>query len=89
LIASIPILGTVKDVLDVIPGIVPNLVNLPPGCQFAPRCRAMADYHLTICTEVEPQLLPIEAEHLSRCWLYQDHDGHTAPLKPVHQVDVK
>ncbi len=39
LIASIPVLGKVKDELDVIPGTVPNLINLPAGCQFAPRCR--------------------------------------------------
>lgn len=82
LMASIPVLGTVKEVLDVIPGSVPNLVNLPPGCQFAPRCRAMTEYHLTICTQEEPQLLPIQPDHLSRCWLYQDHAGHKAPLKP-------
>jgi len=81
LMASIPVLGKVKDVLDVIPGNVPNLVNLPPGCQFAPRCRACTEYQLTICTQVEPQLLPIEPDHLSRCWLYQDYDGHKAPLK--------
>ena len=59
--ASIPVLGTVKEVLDVIPGSVPNLVNLPPGCQFAPRCRAMAEYQLTICTQVEPELLAVRA----------------------------
>jgi oligopeptide/dipeptide ABC transporter ATP-binding protein len=82
LMASIPILGTVKEVLDVIPGSVPNLVNLPPGCQFAPRCRAMSEHQLTICTQVEPQLLPNEPAHLSRCWLYQDYEGHKAPLKP-------
>jgi oligopeptide/dipeptide ABC transporter ATP-binding protein len=82
LMASIPILGTVKETLDVIPGSVPNLVNLPPGCQFAPRCRSRMEYQLTICTQVEPQLLPIEPEHLCRCWLYQDHEGHQAPLKP-------
>ena len=82
LMASIPVLGTVKEVLDVIPGSVPNLVNLPPGCQFAPRCRAMTEHQLTICTQVEPQLLAIEPAHLSRCWLYQDYEGHKAPLKP-------
>jgi len=82
LMASIPILGTVKDVLDVIPGSVPNLVNLPPGCQFAPRCRPRIEHQLSICTQVEPQLLPYEPEHLCRCWLYQDYEGFTAPLKP-------
>jgi hypothetical protein len=30
---------------------------------------------------VEPQLLPVEPDHLSRCWLYQDYEGHKAPLK--------
>ena len=43
LLASIPILGKVKETLDVIPGTVPNLVNLPPGCRFAPRCRARTE----------------------------------------------
>ncbi len=82
LMASIPVLGTVKETLDVIPGSVPNLVNLPPGCQFAPRCRARIEHQLTICTQVEPQLLPYEPDHLCRCWLYQDYEGFTAPLKP-------
>ena len=81
LMASIPVLGTVKEVLDVIPGSVPNLVNLPLGCQFTPRCRALIEHNLTICTQVEPQLLPVEPDHLSRCWLYQDYEGHKAPLK--------
>ncbi len=82
LMASIPVLGTVKDVLDVIPGSVPNLVNLPPGCQFAPRCRKRIEYQLAICTQVEPKLVAYEPDHLCRCWLYQDHEGFTAPLKP-------
>jgi oligopeptide/dipeptide ABC transporter ATP-binding protein len=81
LIASIPILGTVINVLEVIPGTVPNLVNLPPGCKFASRCRAMTEHNLSICNQVEPQLIPIAPDHLSRCWLYQDYEGHQAPLK--------
>jgi oligopeptide/dipeptide ABC transporter ATP-binding protein len=83
LMDSIPVLGTVKEVLDVIPGSVPNLVNLPPGCQFAPRCRKRVEYQLAICTKVEPKLLPYEPDHLCRCWLYQDYEGFTAPLKPT------
>jgi oligopeptide/dipeptide ABC transporter ATP-binding protein len=83
LIASIPVLGKIKDRLDVIPGSVPNLINLPPGCKFAPRCRARVDNELTICTELEPNLLPILPDHKVRCWLYQSHEelGHTAPLR--------
>ena len=40
LIGSIPILGKIKERLDVIPGNVPNLIDPPPGCRFAPRCAA-------------------------------------------------
>ena len=81
LIGSIPILGEIKEKLDVIPGSVPNLVDLPPGCRFAPRCQARFKHALTICTEQEPELEDIRAGHKVRCWLYRSADGHTAPLK--------
>lgn len=81
LIGSIPILGNLKDRLEVIPGSVPNLVNLPPGCRFAARCNARTKYSLNICTEKEPALFEKEAGHFVRCWLYADAEGHNAPLK--------
>ncbi len=83
LMDSIPVLGQVKEKLDVIPGSVPNLVNLPPGCRFAPRCRSRVEHQLAICTAVEPDLLPVDMAHTVRCWLYQDYEGHTAPLKAI------
>ncbi len=78
LIASIPILGVVKEELDVIPGSVPNLINLPPGCRFAPRCRTRVENMLTICNEIEPELLPAKEGHSVRCWMYHNHpeSGH-------------
>jgi oligopeptide/dipeptide ABC transporter ATP-binding protein len=81
LIGSIPILGEIKERLDVIPGSVPNLVNLPVGCRFAPRCQARFKYGLSICTEVKPDLDEIKPDHLVRCWLYQSAPGHVPPLK--------
>ena len=81
LIESIPVLGRVKDRLEVIPGGVPNLVNLPPGCKFASRCKARIEYQLTICEEIEPDLILARPDHKVRCWLYQDYEGHKAPLK--------
>ncbi|MCJ7511562.1 MAG: ABC transporter ATP-binding protein [Anaerolineales bacterium] len=83
LIASIPVLGKVTDRLEVIPGSVPNLIDLPPGCRFAPRCRARIEYHLDIiCARQEPgQLQTVTAGHEVRCWLYEDSDEHSAPLK--------
>lgn len=81
LIASIPVLGKVKGRLEVIPGSVPNLINLPPGCRFAPRCKARVENQLTICTEVEPDLIALHPGHQVRCWLYQDYNGYKAPKK--------
>jgi len=71
LLGSVPVLGVVTEQLDVIPGVVPNLVNLPPGCQFAPRCRARVEHGLSICTEQEPELKLVAPGHTVRCWLYQ------------------
>ena len=81
LIGSIPILGQIKERLDVIPGSVPNLVNLPPGCRFAPRCTAREKFSLKICTDVKPDLAEGAPGHQVRCWLYQNAEGHQAPLK--------
>jgi len=81
LIGSIPVLGKLKERLEVIPGSVPNLVNLPPGCRFAPRCRARTEHALEICTQQEPALIAYQPNHTVRCWLYQDAEGHHAPLK--------
>jgi oligopeptide/dipeptide ABC transporter ATP-binding protein len=75
LIGSIPTFGSVKEELEVIPGIVPALVDLPPGCRFASRCKARVAHALQICTEVMPELLPVEDGHLVRCWLYHNEDG--------------
>ena len=72
LIGSIPVLGQVKDELDIIPGNVPNLIDLPAGCRFAPRCRARIEHNLgDICFQEEPQLKPVAPNHTVRCWLYQ------------------
>ncbi|HSB67173.1 MAG TPA: ABC transporter ATP-binding protein, partial [Anaerolineales bacterium] len=65
LMASTPVLGRIKDKLNVIPGTVPNLINLPVGCRFAPRCQ----YCFEKCLEQEPDLLECNTQHLVRCWL--------------------
>ncbi len=74
LIASVPILGEVKDELEVIPGSVPNLINLPEGCKFAPRCQARIENNLQFCTTKEPDLIEHKPGHMIRCWLYQTPD---------------
>jgi oligopeptide/dipeptide ABC transporter ATP-binding protein len=87
LIDSIPILGKVRNRLDVIPGSVPNLINLPAGCRFAPRCRAREKHGLKICTRVEPDICEVTSEHYVRCWLYQSIEDHQAPLEFHHSSD--
>jgi len=81
LIGSIPVLGRVADRLEVIPGNVPNLIDLPAGCRFAPRCRLREKYNLDICSQQKPSLEEIQPGHLVRCWLYQSTTGHQAPIK--------
>jgi peptide/nickel transport system ATP-binding protein len=66
LLASIPVLGVVKEELDTIPGTVPSLLNLPAGCRFATRC----PYRMERCDQEEPPLIKLEGNRLVRCWLY-------------------
>lgn len=79
LLGSIPVLGEVKDELETIPGVVPSLVELAPGCRFASRCKARVEHDLQICTEVSPELLPAADGHTVRCWLYDETHGVENP----------
>jgi len=76
LIGSIPVVGALKDELSVIPGNVPNLIDLPKGCRFAPRCTTRVEEGLAIAEEVHPALLEAMPGHDVRCWLYHDAAGH-------------
>lgn len=75
LIGSTPILGQAEKDLVTIPGTVPNLINLPSGCKFAPRCVARIEHGLTRCEEEEPELLQMAQGHWVRCWLYDREDA--------------
>jgi peptide/nickel transport system ATP-binding protein len=52
--------------LEAIPGLVPSLLELPPGCKFSNRCK----YVFEKCGE-EPQLIEGESGHMVRCWLHE------------------
>jgi len=86
LIDSVPILGQVKEKLEVIPGSVPNLIDLPEGCKFAPRCQARKENDLEICTEQEPDLIEVGSGHTVRCWLYQSHPDDPQSGKKAKKV---
>jgi oligopeptide/dipeptide ABC transporter ATP-binding protein len=76
LIESIPMLDQTKERLNIIPGMVPDCINLPVGCKFAPRCKARIEHQLSICNEIEPHLVQVDADHIVRCWLYENPDNH-------------
>ena len=79
LIGSIPVVGLITEELAVIPGNVPNLIDLPPACRFAPRCGARIEQNVALSTEAHPRLLPVRAGHDVRCWIYHDEGGDVIP----------
>ena len=66
LLNSIPDTSGTKDRLYTIRGMVPNLLNLPQGCRFCPRC----DKAMKICTMREPELQSTADGHEVRCFLF-------------------
>ena len=79
LIGSLPVIGQRKERLDVIPGRVPNLIDLPPGCRFAPRCTAREEYDVARATTEMPALVEVAPGHLVRCFLHGD-ESEAAPV---------
>jgi peptide/nickel transport system ATP-binding protein len=78
LLAAIPVLGEHKETLAVIPGSVPNLISLPQGCKFAPRC----PYSKELCTGETPALVEVEPGHSVRCYMrHPDTRHHWAGVK--------
>ena len=67
LMASMPAvigLGAKDARLTEIPGMVPSLTNLPPGCAFAPRCTMAIDR----CRVEYPPLEDYGDRHFAACW---------------------
>ncbi|WP_247729442.1 ABC transporter ATP-binding protein [Halovivax limisalsi] len=69
LMSSIPRVGETSDRLQTIPGTMPDLVELPSGCSFHPRC----PYAEEICPRKEPPLADVETGEAAPA-----SRGHTA-----------
>ncbi|MBW1697424.1 MAG: ABC transporter ATP-binding protein [Deltaproteobacteria bacterium] len=71
LMKSIPKLGSKfkegKTPLQEIPGVVPNLIRMPPGCLFAPRCNRV----MKQCNSQRPPMFIINDKHGAKCWLVE------------------
>jgi peptide/nickel transport system ATP-binding protein len=68
LMGSVPRLTGPRDRLATVPGVVPTVDAMPPGCRFSSRCPFAAP----VCSE-RPRLDPVSAEHRVAC--------HFAPLE--------
>jgi oligopeptide/dipeptide ABC transporter ATP-binding protein len=78
LLESLPRLDERGKRLVPIEGQPPNLLRMPPGCAFAPRCR----YKIPLCDEPVP-LYDFGSGHVARCVLYDARaDGQrTLPVE--------
>ena len=68
LLKSIPRLSVAEEKLISIPGSPPDMVNLPSGCKFHPRC----PYSIKKCSEEEPKLEIVEPDHYVACWRWRE-----------------
>ena len=64
LINAVPTLAGAQEDLTSIPGSPPDLIDLPTGCKFHPRC-PLADAR---CKEQEPELEDVSSGHQVACW---------------------
>ena len=69
LLNSVPRLDeAVKAKLDPIEGLPPDLVDLPVGCSFQPRC----PYAFDRCTQETPYLMDHSEAHTTACWRHEE-----------------
>jgi oligopeptide/dipeptide ABC transporter ATP-binding protein len=77
LLSSLPRVDADKrERLVPIKGQPPNLLRLPPGCAFAPRCA----YRMAICDEPVP-LYDFGDGHVARCYLYDEAAKDQRPIE--------
>ena len=70
LLASIPRMYGKQERLYMIEGAVPNLLCLPEGCAFAPRCSLVKP----VCLEQRPHMMDLGDGRGVRCWLYHEEE---------------
>jgi oligopeptide transport system ATP-binding protein len=65
LLRSLPrVDGSRDEKLETIRGMPPDLVEMPAGCPFAPRCAYVTEY----CWQANPELEEISPRHKVACW---------------------
>jgi len=64
LLEAVPSLALKREKLKVIGGSIPNLIEVPSGCRFHPRCDFAKQ---GVCSMELPELVEIEPEHYVAC----------------------
>ncbi|MBY8991485.1 MAG: ABC transporter ATP-binding protein [Candidatus Lokiarchaeota archaeon] len=87
LIASVPVMRERQQELEVIPGMVPNLIYPPLGCRFHPRCR----YCFEPCDSKAPIQIEIESGYFVACHLYDPEYESLAKIsiKKIEDISEK
>ncbi|MBX2999014.1 MAG: ABC transporter ATP-binding protein, partial [Caldilineaceae bacterium] len=80
LIRAVPTVTGGFEELASIPGSPPDLIDLPPGCKFHPRCPFVSDR----CTSEEPPLLEVGKNHTAACWHWEDVERELE-ANPLHR----
>jgi len=83
LLESLPRLDQAGSRLIPIEGQPPNLLRMPPGCAFAPRCR----YRMPICDEPVP-LYDFGNGHVARCFLYDARADGQKPIEAENRPPI-
>lgn len=81
LLNSIPTADTAGKKLQPITGTPIDLLNMPKGCPFAPRCGAA----MKICLEQRAERMQINDDHMAGCWMNVKRgleDGSIVPSEP-------
>ena len=67
LMQAVPSLTASDSEMTSIPGSPPDLIDLPSGCKFHPRCPFAGPE----CKEADPPLFDVGQSHGSACWHWQ------------------
>ena len=70
--------------LYMIKGMVPNPLEMPPGCHFSDRCDSCMD----ICRTQMPKLVDAGGRKV-RCFLYEDADGHVKSDAAIAEAEAE
>ena len=85
LMRSIPTADTAGTKLQPISGTPIDLLNMPAGCPFAPRC----DNAMRICIRQSCERMEINAEHQAACWMNVKYKIDQESVHPENAGDTE